>query len=92
MLPRTGRLLVVHEANVTGGFGAEVVARVVESGVALRTPPRRLGLPDLRVPAAPHLSAAVLPTAERISAAARDLVGAPPAAVPPMPVQTGATQ
>jgi acetoin:2,6-dichlorophenolindophenol oxidoreductase subunit beta len=89
---RTGRLLVVHEANVTGGFGAEVVARVVESGVTLRTPPRRLGLPDLRVPAAPHLSAAVLPTAERILAAARDLVGAPPVAVSPMPVQTGATQ
>jgi len=72
---RTGRLLVVHEANVTGGFGAEVVARVVESGVPLRTPPRRLGLPDLRVPAAPHLSATVLPTKERIVDAARRLAG-----------------
>ncbi len=40
---RTGRLLVVHEANVTGGFGAEVVARVVESGAALRTSPRQAG-------------------------------------------------
>jgi pyruvate/2-oxoglutarate/acetoin dehydrogenase E1 component len=72
---RTGRLLVVHEANVTGGFGAEVVARVVESGVPLRTPPRRLGLDDLRVPAAPHLSAAVLPTKERVINAARSLAG-----------------
>jgi acetoin:2,6-dichlorophenolindophenol oxidoreductase subunit beta len=71
---RTGRLLVVHEANVTGGFGAEVLARVVESGVPLRTPPRRLGLPDLRVPAAPHLSATVLPTADGVVAAARRLV------------------
>jgi pyruvate/2-oxoglutarate/acetoin dehydrogenase E1 component len=71
---KTGRLLVVHEANVTSGFGAEVVARVVESGVQLRTPPRRLGLGDLRVPAAPHLSAAVLPTAARINTVARELV------------------
>lgn len=71
---RTGRLLVVHEANVTGGFGAEVVARVAESGVALRTPPRRLGLPDLRVPAAPGLSAAVLPSAASVAAAVRDML------------------
>jgi len=74
---RTGRLLVVHEANLTGGFGAEVVARVAESGAALRSAPRRLGLPDLRVPAAPQLSAAVLPTHDRIVAAARAVVAAP---------------
>lgn len=72
---RTGRLLVAHEANVTGGFGAEVLARVVESGVRLQAPPRRIGLPDTRVPAAPHLSAAVLPTAGRITTAALDLIG-----------------
>jgi pyruvate/2-oxoglutarate/acetoin dehydrogenase E1 component len=71
---RTGRLLVAHEANVTGGFGAEVIARVVESGVRLQAPPRRVGLPDLRIPAAPHLSAAVLPNAERISTAALQLI------------------
>lgn len=58
---RTGRLAVVHEANLTAGFGAEVVARVAESGVPLRTPPRRLGLPDVPVPAAPHLAAQLLP-------------------------------
>ncbi|WP_328623741.1 alpha-ketoacid dehydrogenase subunit beta [Streptomyces sp. NBC_00353] len=75
---RTGRLLVVHEANVTGGFGAEVIARVAESGVALRAAPGRLGLPDLRVPAAPHLSAAVLPTADRITDAARRIVAGTP--------------
>lgn len=71
---RTGRLLVVHEANLTGGFGAEVVARVAESGVPLRVPPRRIGLPDVRVPAAPHLSAAVLPTAGRVTSTAQQMV------------------
>lgn len=71
---RTGRLLVVHEANVTGGFGAEVVARVVESGARLQAPPRRVGLPDMRIPAAPHLSAAVLPDSRRITEAAVQLI------------------
>jgi pyruvate dehydrogenase E1 component beta subunit len=27
---RTGRAVVVHEAPMTGGFGAEIVARIVE--------------------------------------------------------------
>ncbi|MBN9111437.1 MAG: acetoin dehydrogenase [Pseudonocardia sp.] len=58
---RTGALAVVHEANVTGGFGAEVVARVAGQGVPLRVPPLRLGLPDTRVPAAPSLVAGLLP-------------------------------
>jgi pyruvate/2-oxoglutarate/acetoin dehydrogenase E1 component len=89
---RTGRLLVVHEANVTGGFGAEVLARVAESGVRLRTAPRRLGLPDLRMPAAPHLSAAVLPTAERIIAAARQLITTASPSTPFSAAQTGAAQ
>jgi len=65
-LAKTGRLLVVHEANVTGGFGAEILARVAESGMSLQSPPRRIGLPDTRVPAAPHLSGALLPNADQV--------------------------
>lgn len=71
---RTGRLAVVHEANVTGGFGAEVVARVVGAGVPLQAPVLRLGLPDMRVPAAPSLVDALIPDAPRIAASLRDLV------------------
>jgi pyruvate/2-oxoglutarate/acetoin dehydrogenase E1 component len=64
---KTGRLAVVHEANRTGGFGAEVVAQVVESGASLMAPPLRIALPDTRVPAAPSLLSALLPTPERIA-------------------------
>jgi pyruvate/2-oxoglutarate/acetoin dehydrogenase E1 component len=64
---RTGRLAVLHEANVTGGFGAEVVARVAGSGVPLRSPALRLGLPDTRVPAAPSLVAGLLPDSDGIA-------------------------
>jgi acetoin:2,6-dichlorophenolindophenol oxidoreductase subunit beta len=70
----TGRLAVLHEANVTGGFGAEVVARVAGSGVALRAPALRLGLPDTRVPAAPSLLAGLLPDAAAITARLRDWI------------------
>lgn len=45
---KTGRLVVVHEASVIGGFGAEVVATVVEqAGDRLETPPVRVGHPDM---------------------------------------------
>lgn len=63
----TRRLAVVHEANRTGGVGAEMVARVVESGVALDGVPLRIATNDLRIPAAPSLQAAVIPNAERIA-------------------------
>jgi pyruvate/2-oxoglutarate/acetoin dehydrogenase E1 component len=69
----TGRLAVVHEANVTGGFGAEVVAQVVEAGVPLRATPRRIGMPDTRLPAAPSLVRGLLPDAGHIASALREL-------------------
>ncbi|OVZ62975.1 acetoin dehydrogenase [Pigmentiphaga sp. NML080357] len=69
---RTGRLLVVHEANVTGGFGAEIAARVqAELFGHLHAPVQRLGVDDCRIPAAPHLQAALIPDAARIADAAR---------------------
>jgi pyruvate/2-oxoglutarate/acetoin dehydrogenase E1 component len=71
----TGRLIVVHEANVTGGFGGEVLAQVVESGVPLKAPPMRIGLPDIRVPAAPALASAVVPDADTVYEAIVKLAG-----------------
>jgi pyruvate dehydrogenase E1 component beta subunit/2-oxoisovalerate dehydrogenase E1 component len=72
---RTGRLLVCHEANQTGGFGAEVVARVCEAGVPLRAAPRRVATPDLRIPAAVELAQAAIPQRADVVAALRQLVG-----------------
>lgn len=71
---RTGRLAVAHEANVTGGFGAEVVVRMMESGVPLRAPALRLGLPDSRVPAAASLVAGLMPDTPSIAQSLRKLV------------------
>jgi pyruvate/2-oxoglutarate/acetoin dehydrogenase E1 component len=69
---RTGRLAVLHEANLTGGFGAEIVARIAGLGVPLRSPALRLGLPDTRVPAAPSLVAGLLPNSDGVAAAVQD--------------------
>jgi len=69
---RTGRLVIVHEATVTGGIGAEIAARVAsESFWALEAPIERLGIPDVRIPAAPHLQQLLLPSAETVVAAVR---------------------
>lgn len=61
---RTGRLVVAHEANVTGGFGAEIAARAAQECFwDLDAPIQRVGAPDVRIPAAPALQAAVIPDA-----------------------------
>lgn len=59
---KTGRLVIAHEANLTGGFGAEVAAKVYgECFYSLEAPVVRVALPDCRIPSAPHLQAALLP-------------------------------
>ncbi len=48
---RTGRALVLHEAPVTGGFGAEIAAVIAERGFAhLDAPVARLGSLDVPIP------------------------------------------
>ena len=66
-LARTGRLIVVHEGRRTHGFGAELVARLVEENfAALKAAPLRLGALDLPVPFAPELETAFRPTKEKL--------------------------
>ncbi len=49
---KTGKALVVHEDNLTGGYGAEIAATIAEHGFTdLDAPVRRLAGPD--VPAVP---------------------------------------
>ena len=72
---RTGRLLVVHQAVRTAGFGAEVVAEVTEHLFSkLRAPPRRLAAPRVPVPYAEPLEALCRVTPERIVAAALEMM------------------
>lgn len=72
---KTGKVLVVHEANKTGGFGAELMATVMEEAFDyLDGPIRRLTGPDVpAIPFAPTLEDAFMPDAEKIADAARRL-------------------
>ncbi len=71
---KTGKVLVVHEANRTAGFGAEVAARIVERAFEwLDAPVLRLTSPDTPTPSAPPLATFWYPNARRIAAVAREL-------------------
>lgn len=72
---KTGKVLVVHEDNLTGGFGGEVSALIAEHALFdLDAPIRRLAGPDVpAMPYAPSLEHAFLVTPEKIEAAAKEL-------------------
>lgn len=75
---RTGACLVVEEAPVRLGVGAEIGALLCEKAWdALLRPLVRLGLPDVPVPTAEHLVAALVPSVESIFAAGRELARRP---------------
>ncbi|HYD85695.1 MAG TPA: transketolase C-terminal domain-containing protein, partial [Opitutus sp.] len=64
---RTGRLIVIHEARRTHGFGAELVARFTEQNfAALKAAPLRIGSLDIPVPFAPELEQAFRPTLDKV--------------------------
>ncbi len=72
---RTGRALVVHEAPLTLGFGAEVAARLADAAFPwLDAPIRRVTYPDRPVPYAKNLEKVLLPDKGKVVAAARELV------------------
>lgn len=73
---RTSRLLVVHEANRTGGVGAELAAEVGERAFwSLDAPVRRLALADVPALAyAPSLESEILFGPDEIVTAARALL------------------
>ncbi len=72
---KTHRCLVVHEDNITAGFGAEIVAFVSkECFFDLDAPPDRLCMPDIPSPYNPKLLDAAVPSVDTISKAITDLV------------------
>ena len=71
---KTGRCVIVHEAPLTGGFGAEIAARIAERGlVSLLAPIERVTGWDTVMPL-PRLEQQYLPGEARILAAARRIL------------------
>lgn len=72
---KTNRCLIVHEDNLTAGFGAEISATLaVDAFLDLDAPPRRLAMPDVPSPHSPLLLESVVPAVDEISSAMLDLL------------------
>src|SRR5262249_24090409 len=73
---KTRRLLVAHEAWQVGGVGAEVVSRVTQKAfTSLASAPELVGAPAVPVPWAEPLRDALLPSVDRLIAAANKIMG-----------------
>jgi pyruvate/2-oxoglutarate/acetoin dehydrogenase E1 component len=73
---KTGRLVIVHEDTLTGGWGAEVAARAADECLySLEAPVKRVASLDVPMPYAPVLEQAVVPTVERIKSTVLQVCG-----------------
>jgi 2-oxoisovalerate dehydrogenase E1 component len=71
---KTHRCLIVHEDNLTAGFGAEVAAMLSsEAFGSLEAPIERLAMPDIPSPHSPVLLEAAVPDVARIKRAIQRL-------------------
>jgi pyruvate dehydrogenase E1 component beta subunit len=73
---KTGRVVIVHEAVLTGGIGAEIAAIIAGSDAFdfLDAPIRRLGGRDIPIPYNPVLERSAVPQEDDIVEATRRLV------------------
>jgi pyruvate/2-oxoglutarate/acetoin dehydrogenase E1 component len=73
-LAKTNKLVIVHEAVRTGGFGGEIAAVVAEEGFDLLDAPiKRVTAPDTPVPFSPVLEKAFLPGEGKIIQAVKEM-------------------
>lgn len=71
---QTSKIIIVHEATRTAGFGAELSARIAEEAFEdLDGPVLRVTAPDTPTPASPVLIDAFLPNTDKILAAIQKL-------------------
>jgi 2-oxoisovalerate dehydrogenase E1 component len=71
---KTRRCLIVHEDNLTAGFGAEIAAMLAKDAFFdLDAPIERVTMPDVPSPHSPLLLDSVVPSVERITHTIRQL-------------------
>jgi pyruvate/2-oxoglutarate/acetoin dehydrogenase E1 component len=72
---KTGRLVVVDEANMSCGVASEIAALVAEEAFGdLKAPIRRVCRPDVPIPFSPPLEATIAVDADKIVAAVKGLL------------------
>jgi 2-oxoisovalerate dehydrogenase E1 component beta subunit len=71
---KTGKVLIVHEDRLTGGFGGEIAALIAEHAFeSLDAPVRRLAAADAHTAFSPPLEEFILPNSNKIVEAVRSL-------------------
>ncbi|RUA01258.1 MAG: alpha-ketoacid dehydrogenase subunit beta [Deltaproteobacteria bacterium] len=69
-IAKTHRAVIVHEACLTGGFGAELAARIQDELFdELDAPVKRVGAKDVPIPFSPAMEDFVLPRVDDVAAA-----------------------
>ncbi|HEX2964002.1 MAG TPA: dehydrogenase E1 component subunit alpha/beta [Ignavibacteriales bacterium] len=72
---KTGKAVIVHEDMLTGGFGAEIAARIADRCFQyLDGPVKRIAAMDTHVPYHPNLENTVLPTRQRIYKSLKEIL------------------
>ena len=72
---KTNRVIILHEAPLTGGAGAEFAARIADKAFEyLDAPVKRVASLDVPTPYSPPLEEFYLPNAAKVLAAARELL------------------
>ena len=72
---KTGRAVVVHEAQRTGGFGGEIVAHIADQAFAwLDAPVKRVAHEDRPSPFAKQLEKVLLPDTNKVVEAVREVL------------------
>lgn len=71
---KTGKVLIAHEDNITGGIGGEISALISEQAFEyLDAPVRRIGALDIPTPYSPPLEEYFLPNATKMTAVLKEL-------------------
>jgi len=72
---KTGRCVIVHEANTFGGFGGEIAATLADLAFEkLKAPIKRIGGLEAPVPVSPSLEGAAVPSQQKIIETVRALI------------------
>jgi len=74
-IKKTNKAVVIHEDTLTGGFGAEIAARIADSCFQfLDGPVKRIAALDSHIPYSPILENEVLPNRERVYNGIKELL------------------
>lgn len=72
---KTSRVIIVHEANLTGGIGGEIAAIISEHAFEmLDAPIKRIAALDTPTPYSPVLEEYFMPNSDKIAAVVREIV------------------